>query len=91
MTNLISTFCDRRLLIRLGAVFVIISSFMACGRSEHTRVQGYVEGEFVYVSSPLSGPLQSLNVQRGAQVKAGDTIFELDRTLEKATLEQTQA
>jgi HlyD family secretion protein len=54
-------------------------------------VQGYVEGEFVYVSSPLSGPLQKLGVYRGTRVKAGDPLFELDRTVEKAALDQAQA
>ena len=63
----------------------------ACGRSSHIRVQGYVEGEFVYVSSPLAGPLQNLEVYRGNEVKAGDPLFELDRTVEKAALDQAQA
>jgi len=62
-----------------------------CHRSNHVRIQGYVEGEFVYVSSPLSGPLQTLNVYRGTPVKAGDPLFELDRTVEKAALDQAQA
>lgn len=91
MTNLPSTSCLASLLMRLGAVVGIISSFTACERPEHVRVQGYVEGEFVYVSSPLSGPLQSLKVQRGTQVKSGEPLFELDRTVEKAVFDQTQA
>lgn len=62
-----------------------------CGHPERVRVQGYVEGEFVYVSSPLAGPLQSLKVYRGTEVKAGDPLFELDRTVEKAALDQAQA
>jgi HlyD family secretion protein len=91
MADLIPISYDRRLLFRLGAVLAIVFFFTACGRSEHMRVQGYVEGEFVYVSSPLSGPLQSLKVQRGTQVNAGDSLFELDSTVEKAALEQAQA
>lgn len=91
MTNLISTSCNRRLAFRLGAILAIISSFTGCSRSEHVRVQGYVEGEFVYVSSPLAGPLQALNVYRGTEVKAGDPLFILDRTVEKAALDQAQA
>ncbi len=46
---------------------------------------------FVYVSSPLAGPLQTLSVYRGNQVKAGDPLFELDRTVEKAALDQAKA
>jgi len=63
----------------------------ACGRSGEVRVQGYVEGEYVYVSSQLSGPLQKLDVYRGDQVQAGAPLFELDRTVEKAELEHAQA
>lgn len=55
------------------------------------RLQGYVEGEFVYVASPLGGALESLFVQRGAQVKAGDPLFILDSAAERAARDQAQA
>ncbi|MCL5278770.1 MAG: HlyD family efflux transporter periplasmic adaptor subunit [Planctomycetes bacterium] len=54
-------------------------------------MQGYVEGEFVYVASPLAGSLEALNVQRGAQVAAGDPLFALDDTQEKAAREEAQS
>src|ERR1700691_1407449 len=91
MTNLISIFCNRPLLFRLGVVLVMGSFFTACSRRDHGRVQGYVEGEFVYVSSQLAGPLQTLNVYRGTEVKAGDPLFTLDRTVEKAAVDQAKA
>jgi len=78
-------------LFRLGAALTVLGLFTGCSHPAHVKVQGYVEGEFVYVSSPLSGPLQSLQVQRGAQVRAADPLFELDRTVEKAALDQAQA
>jgi HlyD family secretion protein len=64
--------------------------FAACGREEHRGVQGYVEGEFVYVASPLAGALETLSVQRGAQVKAGDPLFVLESGFEKAAHEQAE-
>jgi len=54
------------------------------------RVQGYVEGEFVYVASPLGGQLQSLEVQRGAQVDQGELLFSLDNIPEKAAREEAE-
>jgi HlyD family secretion protein len=63
----------------------------ACSRPAENRLQGYVEGEFVYVASPLGGALESLFVQRGAQVKAGDPLFVLDSAAERAARDQTQA
>jgi len=82
---------DRSQLLGLSAVIVLLCSLTACDHSDRTRVQGYVEGEFVYVSSPLAGPLQSLKVERGAQVSADDPLFEIDRTVEKAALDQAKA
>jgi HlyD family secretion protein len=62
----------------------------ACNRSHPNYVQGYVEGEFVYVASPQSGALQTLAVSRGAIVKAGDPLFALEQSPEKDALEQAQ-
>jgi HlyD family secretion protein len=64
--------------------------FSGCDRSNSQRVQGYVEGEFVYVASPLAGALQVLSVQRGDQVKAGDPLFALDNTPEKAAHDEAE-
>ena len=50
--------------------------------------QGYVEGEFVYVASPLGGALTNLAVSRGAEVKAGQVLFELEHESEAAALRQ---
>src|SRR6266481_1295582 len=62
-----------------------------CGDPSQDRFQGYVEGEFVYVASPLAGQLETLSVQRGQQVTAGQPLFALDETAEKAAREQAQA
>lgn len=59
-----------------------------CSKEDSRRAQGYIEGEFVYVGSPLPGTLEVLRVQRGAQVKAGDDLFELDATPEKAARDE---
>jgi HlyD family secretion protein len=42
--------------------------------------QGYVEGEYVYVASPVAGRLETLRVARGDQVTAGAPLFALDRS-----------
>ncbi len=90
MRNLNLAHLSRRGLFRISAAIAILCLFTSCSRTAPIRVLGYVEGEFVYVSSPLAGPLQTLNVQRGAQVKAGDPLFVLDSTVEKALRDQAQ-
>lgn len=56
----------------------------ACGRDDPGRVQGYIEGEFVYVASPFGGRLEKLAVQRGDEVDKGTLLFMLDDTAERA-------
>ncbi len=80
------TTCGIALLVLLAAV-----GLTSCRRQTSSRVQGYIEGEFVYVASPLAGALQKLYAQRGAEVKAGDPLFELDPTMERAARDQARA
>jgi HlyD family secretion protein len=91
MTALGKATCARRRFFLIGGAIVLLGLLAGCTHPKGMRVQGYVEGEFVYVSSQLAGPLQTLNVYRGTQVKAGDPLFTLDRTVEKAALDQAQA
>ena len=60
------------------ALFALLLPSGGCRQAETDEVQGYVEGEFVYVASPYAGALESLAVQRGAQVNAKDPLFALD-------------
>lgn len=62
----------------------------SCSRKDHHQVQGYVEGEFVYVASPFGGRLESLHVERGVQVKTGDPLFTLESTSEKAMRDEAE-
>lgn len=73
-----------------GLVFASLGLLAGCDRPDPDYAQGYVEGEYVYVASPLAGALESLHVQRGAQVKAGDILFELERTAEAAARSEAE-
>jgi len=81
----------RSRLFRLYAAMAVLGLLTSCGHPKSIRVQGYVEGEYVYVSSPLAGPLLTLQVQRGDTVKAGEPLYVLDRTVQRAALDQAQA
>ena len=83
------TACAPRLFPMLGAV-VSLAALAACSRDESGRVQGYVEGEFVYIASPYAGQLETLAVQRGAQVKTGDPLFSLENGAEKAVRDEAE-
>lgn len=81
----------RPLIHIIGLLALPIFLLASCRDVPTNRFQGYVEGEFVYVASPLAGTLQSLQVQRGQQVKANDPLFTLDETMEKAARDQAKA
>lgn len=78
-------------LLPVGAALLALALVAGCGRQGSSeKFQGYVEGEFVYVSSPLAGTLKSLDVQRGAQVGAGAPLFSLDDTPERAARDEAE-
>ena len=60
----------------------------SCSKEDPSRVQGYIEGEFVYVASPFGGRLENLAVKRGDQVDKGQLLFMLDDTAERAAREE---
>ena len=80
----------RQLINAIWSIALVL--FVAgCSNRPQDRFQGYVEGEFVYVASPLAGQLEMLSVQRGQQVTTGQPLFALDETAEKAAREQIKA
>lgn len=68
-------------------IFLILLLCMAvsgCVDEELKVWQGYVEGEFVYISSPLGGQLDEIYVKKGEFINAGQPLFALEREFEKA-------
>lgn len=53
--------------------------------------QGFVEGEFVLVASPVGGALETLSVARGARVPAGASLFVLEHAAERAQRDEAVA
>jgi HlyD family secretion protein len=80
-----------RMPLGLGGIIVTLCLIAGCDRTDDHQVQGYVEGEFVYIAAPLAGSLEALSVQRGAPVAAGDSLFALDDTQEKAARDEAQS
>jgi HlyD family secretion protein len=81
---------DRQSVCAAGALALLLL-VAGCSDQKKDRFQGYVEGEFVYVASPLAGQLETLSVQRGQQVTIGQPLFALDETAERAAREQIEA
>ena len=76
---------------RAAWALMLLLLLNGCSDPSKDRFQGYVEGEFVYVASPLAGQLETLSAQRGQQVTTGQPLFALDETAERAGLDQARA
>lgn len=73
---------------RLGLLALFVAGFAGCSQPPPDRYQGYLEGEFVYVASPLPGQLVKLSVKKGDRVEVGAPLFELERSAEIAAQRQ---
>lgn len=73
---------------RTAALLAMAAALAACGDGKPTGFQGYVEGEYVHVASPIAGRLEKLLVQRGQALAANAPLFELDTEQESAAKRQ---
>jgi HlyD family secretion protein len=81
----------RQRIFSLAFSFALAAFFAAgCSPNSANEFQGYIEGEYVYVASPLGGALTNLAVARGDGVKAGQLLFELERGSEAAVVQQAE-
>ncbi|CAB3764306.1 HlyD family secretion protein [Paraburkholderia humisilvae] len=76
--------------MRLAIPLVACGALGACSDRAAPTWQGYVEGEFVYLSSSQSGKLEQLDVARGQEITANAPVFALESVYEAAALQQAQ-
>ncbi len=77
----------------LPFLLAVLSAFLAgtgCSGKQPPGHQGYVEGEFVHVSSSETGRLVHLSVTRGQQVQTGAPLFALESVDEAAAQRQAR-
>ncbi|MEZ4525263.1 MAG: HlyD family efflux transporter periplasmic adaptor subunit [Desulfobacterales bacterium] len=72
-----------RYILHLALVLSVLM-LCACTDEKTDSFQGYAEGEFVYVSSPIGGELARLAVEKGQTVGKGDLLFSLEQAFETA-------
>lgn len=75
------------IVMRLSPIIAVVM-LSACEKQNAGLIQGYVEGEFVYVASPGAGAVQKLSVQRGDRVKEGDPLYSLEGDPEKSNRDE---
>lgn len=78
-------YCSALCWLLLAGLFI-----PGCSNGPSDYFQGYVEGEYLYVSSPLAGRLETLSVSRGAAVSAGQPLFVLEQEFELAAVAEAE-
>ena len=76
------------------AHYIIIAlaalALAGCKEKPPTSLQGYVEGEYLYLAPLTAGYLESLSVEQGDEVTSGKVLFAMDATREKAALAEAE-
>ena len=83
---------------RLLVAGLLLAALLAVGvlwllprLSNDPTLSGYVEGEALYLATPVSGRIDQVLVQRGDQVKAGQRLFTVDPAQLRAQRDQASA
>ncbi len=72
-----------RLIIWTLAAFAVLM-LAGCGNPNGEELQGWVEGEMIFVSPDEQGRVEMLNVREGDRVQKGKLLFTLDDDLQQA-------
>lgn len=63
----------------------------ACSKNNDDIYQGWIEGDFIFVSPDEQGRIETMMVRQGDQVKTGQLMFTLDQDLQMADLGVAEA
>lgn len=75
-------------LVLFTAFFIGLSG---CSQPQDAAWLGYAEADYVYVAAPAAGWVTSLSVERGAEVKRGQSLFALDADSQTAGRDEASA
>jgi HlyD family secretion protein len=78
--------------VLLAAAFALVGALVLLPRFAAPRaLTGYVEGEPLYLASPLAGTVTEMHVVRGQEVAAGAALFVVDPQQASAAMRQAAA
>jgi HlyD family secretion protein len=84
---------QRRIIIVLGGLALLLLAWLLLSPQfrEAPTLSGYVEGETLYLASPVAGNVARLGVRRGQRVAAGAPLFVVAPIQRAAQSEEAQA
>jgi HlyD family secretion protein len=74
-----------------ATVLILALVLAACGNPNNGRMQGWIEGDFVFVGPDEMGRVETLSVREGDQVASGAPLFSVDSDLQQADVNTTSA
>lgn len=77
-------------LARIAAITVALA-LAACAGSNDGHLQGWIEGDFVFVAPDETGRVETLHVREGDTVAAGAPLFSVDADLQQADVNNATA
>jgi HlyD family secretion protein len=63
----------------------------ACNNADNGRLQGWIEGDFVFVGPDEVGRVEKLDVREGDAVEVGAPLFAVDADLQRSDLQMQEA
>ncbi len=63
---------------------------LACSKTDDNIFNGYIEGEYVYISPYTSGILDKINIIKGQKINSGEQLFTVDSEIWKANIIQAK-
>jgi len=80
-----------RQLSRTSLIYLSVLFITGCQPAAPTYWSGYVEAEYLYLSAPIGGRIDTLAVAAGQQVAANTLLFQLDNEAEAANRDEIAA
>ena len=77
--------------LRLLTAIALATQLAACEKAQPSVWQGYVEGEYLYLSAPQGGYLKTLDAPRGSRVSAGQMLFAIATDPDTQALAEAEA
>ncbi len=71
-------------------IFLLLLCLGACTQNSENIINGYVEGEYVYISPATSGVLEELNVEKGQNINIGEKLFSVDGEIWQTNLHNAE-
>jgi len=84
------TFSGVRLRSLILVALALVVVLTGCSKRDDPYLQGYVEGEYVYIAPPVTGILETLDVTQGDNVSSGALLFTMNSIKERAAVAEAE-